>query len=104
MTNTELARKAIALLTDGTPLSREQAETKPVMTAPVALPSDPKRPTWLTAWRGIVDLVHGVTLEDPRLPHIMAALQLCDAAFEADDWAAFEQATKAVRQALKGRT
>ena len=59
-------------------------------------------PSWLTAWRGIADLVHGVTLDDPRVPAIMTAIELCDVAFAADDWSAFQQATEVVRQAVAG--
>ncbi len=88
MTNTELANKAIALLMDGTP--------------PVCEPADPRPISWLTAWREVVALTRGITIADPRMPAIMEALKRCDAAFEADRWAAFERATAVLRQAVKG--
>jgi hypothetical protein len=53
------------------------------------------------AWEWAADAVYGVTIEDPRLPGIMEALQRCDAAFEQDDWPAFQRATEAVRQAVQ---
>lgn len=56
-------------------------------------------PNWLTAWRTVADSVHGVTLDDPRIPTILAAIQQCDTAFERDDWAAFQMASEGVRRA-----
>jgi hypothetical protein len=70
----------------------------------LALPSDPKRPDWMTGWREVVALTQGVTAEDPRQPAILDAIKQCNTAFEAGDWPAFQRASAAVRQALKGRT
>ena len=57
---------------------------------------------WLTAWRGLAQMTYGLTPEDPRLQPVLAALDVCDAAFMADDWEAFEQAREGVRRAMEG--
>lgn len=58
---------------------------------------------WLRAWRGIVDSVREITIDDPRIPGIMAAIQLCDIAFASGDWPAFCQAAEEVRQAVNAK-
>lgn len=60
-------------------------------------------PNWLAEWRAVCHLTHEVTADDPRIPSILAAIKLCDIAFEVGDWPAFEQAREAVRHAVEGR-
>jgi hypothetical protein len=59
--------------------------------------------SWLREWEKVADLVYGVTAEDTRLPGIMDALRLCDAAFEQDDWAAFYRGVEKVKRARAGQ-
>ena len=47
---------------------------------------------WLAAWREVAEISSGLTRDDVRLPSVMATLGVCDAAFVADDWAAFQEA------------
>lgn len=86
-------------------LQKAPSKVRMVPPPPAAPPSSaPSRSVpWLTAWREVKALTRGVILEDPRMPAIMTAIELCDAAFATDDWAAFQRASEAVRQALKGR-
>lgn len=61
------------------------------------------QPDWLTAWREVAAISSGLTAEDVRLPHVMAALGVCDAAFEADDWLSFQEAKAGVTRAMGKR-
>ncbi len=58
------------------------------------------RPDWLTGWQHVADLVYGVTVDDPRMLGILAAIQVCDRAYEHDDWAAFQKGVAIVQQLL----
>ena len=62
----------------------------------------PSSSQWLTAWRELATLTAGLTAEDPRLQTVLTALNVCDMAFEADDWTAFEKARKEVLRGRKG--
>lgn len=60
------------------------------------------KPDWLAAWRELAEITSGLTSEDPRLHPTLAALNVCDTAFEADDWSAFQIARKGVIRAIQG--
>ena len=72
-----------------------QQKTSPI-SSKLSTPQD-----WLTAWREVAAISSGLTAEDIRLPFVMAALGVCDAAFIADDWPAFQEAKIGVVQAMK---
>lgn len=57
---------------------------------------------WLSAWRKLAILTDGIRPEDSRLRPVLAALEACDEAFLADDWARFQQSAEQVRQAMYG--
>jgi hypothetical protein len=57
---------------------------------------------WLAAWRELAALTSGLTVDDPRLPIVMAALNTCDDAYLSGDWVAFRQAAARVRSAIEG--
>ena len=56
---------------------------------------------WLTAWREVAAISSGLTAEDPRLPSVMAALGVCDAAFIAGNWATFQESKAGVGRAME---
>jgi hypothetical protein len=56
---------------------------------------------WLTAWREVAVISSGLTADDVRLPSVMAALGVCDAAFVADDWLSFQEAKAGVIRAME---
>ena len=56
---------------------------------------------WLAAWRELATSTSGLTVDDPRLPLVMAALNACDEAFLSGDWIAFRQSASVVRQAVE---
>jgi hypothetical protein len=58
---------------------------------------------WLPAWRELAVLTSGLTVDDPRLPMVMAVLNECDNAYLSGDWVAFRQAAARVRSAMEGR-
>jgi hypothetical protein len=55
---------------------------------------------WLAAWRELAALTSGLTVDDPRLPVVMDALNLCDDAYLSGNWAEFWQAAARVRSAV----
>jgi hypothetical protein len=55
-------------------------------------PGSPIRPNWLPAWRELAQLTRDITEDDPRFPDALAALDLADESFLADDWAGFQRA------------
>lgn len=55
-------------------------------------PVPPPKRDWLREWREVAEISSGLTRDDVRLPSVMAALGVCDAAFVADDWAGFQEA------------
>lgn len=57
-------------------------------------------PSWLEVWRELARITYGVMPEDPRFKPVMIALDACDAAFEADDWEAFQEARQRVKNAM----
>ena len=57
---------------------------------------------WLAAWRELAELTYGITPEDPRLQPVLTALNVCDVAFVADDWTAFQEARKGIVRAMDG--
>jgi hypothetical protein len=59
------------------------------------------RPSWLTAWRELAEITSGLTAEDARLQPVLAALDVCDTAFELDDWAAFQEARRGVMREMQ---
>ncbi len=60
------------------------------------------RRDWLREWRDLAEQTSGLTAEDPRVKPVLAALDVCDAAFMADEWEAFEQARNGVLRAMEG--
>ena len=58
---------------------------------------------WLPAWRELAALTAGLTADDPRLPVVMAALNVCDDAYLAGNWGGFQEAAEQVKQLVKGR-
>lgn len=58
---------------------------------------------WLPTWRESAELTSGLTMEDPRLPVVMAALNACDDAYLSGNWIAFGHAAAWVRSAMEGR-
>jgi hypothetical protein len=62
------------------------------------------RGDWLAAWRGLATLTSGLTADDPRLPVVTAALNLCDDAYLRGNWVAFRHAAARVRRAMEGGT
>lgn len=63
----------------------------------------PLQSDWLTAWREVAALTSGLTADDPRLPVVMAALNLWDDALQRGNWVAFRQTAARVRSAMEGR-
>ena len=59
------------------------------------------KPDWLREWREVAAISSGLTAEDVRLPLVMSALGVCDAAFEAGNWSAFQEARTGVVRAMK---
>ncbi len=53
---------------------------------------------WLVAWRELATITDGITKDDPRFQSVMAALDVCDEAYLAGDWVAFEGRVKVVRE------
>ncbi len=75
-------------------------ECQETATSPTHKPSHIE---WLMSWRELATLTSGITQDDPRLQPIMEALNACDTAYIANDWAAFQQAGLTVRQRVEGR-
>ena len=73
-------------------LERAAGKVRPVATT---------QPDWLQEWREVAKISSGLTKEDPRLPSVMAALAVCDAAFALDDWAGFQRAKIGVTRAME---
>jgi len=46
---------------------------------------------WLAAWQELAELTEGVTKTNPRFHPVCEALEQCDRAFAADDWATFHR-------------
>lgn len=65
---------------------------------------NPTHRDWLWAWRELASDTDGLTPGDRRLGPVLAALAVCDGYFMRGDWAGFQQATKAVDTAMKGKT
>ncbi|MGQ0557885.1 MAG: hypothetical protein ACT4PN_18295 [Nitrospiraceae bacterium] len=55
---------------------------------------------WLAEWRRLHELTHGLEPDDPRLPHVLNALDHCDAAFALGDVAAFRAAARHVERMI----
>lgn len=55
---------------------------------------------WLPTWRELAALSSGITADDPRLPVVMAALNVCDDAYLNGDWVAFCHAAARIRSAI----
>ena len=58
---------------------------------------------WLAAWRELAALTSGLTVDDPRLPVVMDALNECDNGYLSGNWVAFRQAAARVRSAMEDR-
>lgn len=63
--------------------------------------SSQKEKKWLAGWREVTEITAGKTTEYSRFGSVMAAVAKCDQAFEQDDWSAFQEAAKAVREAMQ---
>lgn len=55
---------------------------------------------WRDAWREVAALTHGIQHKDPRFKTLMIAIEKCDVAFLAGDWAKFQGATMEVYEAV----
>lgn len=56
---------------------------------------------WLTLWRFVADVSHGLEPDDHRLPAVLSAIHGCDAAFTQDNKTAFWVAVDGVMQAME---
>jgi len=73
-------------------------------------PEKPYRPVtktknrehWLVAYRELANLTLGIVREDSRFEEVNATLDLCDEAFERDNWQEFKQAAQAVKSIVEG--
>lgn len=57
---------------------------------------------WLTLWRQVAEISSGLEPTDPRLPNVMQAINICDAAFIAGSKPSFLVGVDAVAQAMNG--
>ena len=64
--------------------------------------AEPANPDWLAEWRTLARITDGITADDPRFQPVMAALEQCDKAFQANDWSAFRRAAMQVREVSGG--
>jgi hypothetical protein len=55
---------------------------------------------WLTHWRELAQLTHGITAEDPRFDSVMRWLSVSDTAFAIGSWRAFFEAAQEVKAAV----
>ena len=87
----------------GSPIELPDAEAKRLLEKAEGKvrPVGAIKPDWLAEWREVAEISSGLTKDDVRLPSVMAALGVCDAAFVADDWAAFQEARTGVVRAMK---
>ena len=89
-------------LTPGVPVEIPTAQARRLILKAQGKVREVKR-DWSPSWRELAALTYGITANDPRLPVVMAALNACDTAYLANDWAAFQQAGLTVRQRVEGR-
>ncbi len=59
-------------------------------------------PDWLRVWRELADCITGITRDDPRFQPVMAALDVCDRAFERGDWTGFQRTADRVKHVVGG--
>lgn len=64
----------------------------------------PSVPQWLGLWREVADLSAGILVDDLRYASLWDALQQCDDAFKAGDYARFQSGVIRVRRAAQGPT
>lgn len=60
----------------------------------------PTTEDWLSAWRDLVGLMHGLTQEDQRFAKVMAGLEFADEFFLAGDWNGFQRAVDGIRDVM----
>ena len=61
---------------------------------------EPLSQQWLSAWRELAQATNGITKTDPRFKRIMNLLNLCDSAFEKDDWNTFCRINDQIKEIL----
>lgn len=78
----------------------EDIESRTKGPTPPKAASNPTTPAvdWLAEWRRLHELTHGLEPDDPRLPHVLNALDHCDAAFALGDVAAFRAVARHVER------
>lgn len=57
--------------------------------------------SWLTLWRDIAEISHGLEATDPRLPAVLRAIDICDDAFASGNKTAFLGGVEAVAKAME---
>ena len=58
---------------------------------------------WVNAWREIADLTSGIQEMDRRFKAVLDLLNLCDKAFEAGNWEAFQRWAEKVKDLCRKR-
>jgi hypothetical protein len=61
----------------------------------------PSAPQWPALWREVAALSAGITMEDRRYAPLLGALQQCDDAFKAGDYARFQSGVIRVRRVVQ---
>lgn len=94
------------LLPLGVPIEVPDAEAQRILeqAAGKVRPVEAAKPDWLKEWRAVAEVSSDLRAEDSRLPGVMVALGVCDTAFEADDFVAFQRAKVGVIRAMKKGT
>ena len=62
----------------------------------------PSVPQWRDLWREVAELSGGITMDDPRYTSLLEAMQQCEKAFMAIDYAEFQCGMMRMRRAAQG--
>ena len=57
-------------------------------------------PDWLAEWHTLARITDGITADDPRFKPVMAALAVCEEAFQRGNWEAFQRGSEQMRLAV----
>ena len=90
-------------LTPGVPVEIPTAQAYRLIIKAQGKVREAKR-DWSPTWRELATLSAGITVDDPRLPVVMAALNQCDDAYLSGDWVTFRQAAVRVQHAVDGHS
>ena len=52
---------------------------------------------WYGAWKELAQLTSGIGKDDPRFFPVCDSLEVCDRAFEQDDWLRFQQGVDSLK-------